>query len=177
VSIHDGGSLVPSVADGTKVILLDTDHICGVCGDSAWAWKAFTNGHNPIFMDGYDGAAYGCGGAGFDFDNPTWVSLRANLGYILTYAERMNLEAMSPHPELASSGYSLANPSASEGEYLVYLPSGGSVTIDLTGTPGIISVEWFKPDTGETTVGNPITGGTNVTLNAPFPGDAVLYLY
>ena len=42
-----------------KVSLLDTDHIWGVGGNAAWVWKSFCRGHNPIFMDPYDGAVLG----------------------------------------------------------------------------------------------------------------------
>ena len=41
----------PPVAEGRKVSLLDTDHVFGVGGDRRWIWKAFTRGHNPIYMD------------------------------------------------------------------------------------------------------------------------------
>ena len=34
----------PPAADGTKVIIADTDHLCGVCGDKYWVWKSFTRG-------------------------------------------------------------------------------------------------------------------------------------
>jgi len=44
----------------------------------------------------------------------------------------MNLSAMKPRPELASSHYCLANPGE---EYLVFLPKGGS--------SGSFSIEWF----------------------------------
>ncbi|HMN30144.1 MAG TPA: hypothetical protein PKE45_18475, partial [Caldilineaceae bacterium] len=44
----------PPVADGSKVIIADTDHLCGICGDRIWAWKSFTRGENPLFMDQYD---------------------------------------------------------------------------------------------------------------------------
>ena len=37
----------------------------------------------------------------------------------LAYANRMDLVAMKPHGEIASSGYCLANPGE---EYLVYVP-------------------------------------------------------
>ena len=43
----------PPASDATKVILLDTDHLWGVGGDSAWVWKSCTRGLNPIFMDPY----------------------------------------------------------------------------------------------------------------------------
>ncbi|MEZ4867886.1 MAG: DUF6298 domain-containing protein [Caldilineaceae bacterium] len=167
----------PEVADGRKVILLDTDHLCGVCGDRGWVWKAFTRGHNPIFMDGYDGAGYGVGGAGFNFDDGVWVTLRRNLGYSRAYANRMDLAAMTPHGELASSGYCLASPTAHYPEYLVYLPNSGTVTVDLSDSTGEFTVEWFDPKTGETTTGANVTGGRQQRVTAPFDTDAVLYIY
>ena len=47
----------------------------------------------------------------------------------------MNLAEMVPHGELASTDYCLANPGQ---EYLVYLPEGGEVTVDLSGEHGRI---------------------------------------
>ncbi|UCC17485.1 MAG: aldo/keto reductase, partial [Dehalococcoidales bacterium] len=41
----------PPFADGKKVILSDTDHLWGIGGDVAWAWKTFLRGMNPLFMD------------------------------------------------------------------------------------------------------------------------------
>ncbi|HRW07730.1 MAG TPA: DUF6298 domain-containing protein [Caldilineaceae bacterium] len=166
----------PDVADGRKVVLLDTDHLCGICGDRAWVWKAFMRGNNPIFMDGYDGAGYGVGGAGFDFNNPTGVSLRRNLGYTRMYAERIDLAAMSPRGDLASTGYCLAKLSASA-EFLVYAPSGGQITVNLTGVTGEFHVEWFDPTTGTSVEGASIVGGATQSFTAPFDSDAVLYLF
>ena len=166
----------PMTGDGRKVILHDTDHLCGICGDRRWVWMAFTRGLNPIFMDGYDGAGYGVGGAGFAFDDPTWVSLRQNLGYTRAFASRMNLAAMTPQNALASSGYCLAQPTSPNAEYLVYLPDGGSVTVDLTAVTGTLAVEWFNPETGQAATAAMVTGSAARAFTAPFAGDAVLYL-
>lgn len=166
----------PMTADGRKVILHDTDHLCGICGDRRWVWMAFTRGLNPIFMDGYDGAGYGVGGADFVFDDPTWVSLRRNLGYTRAYATRMNLAAMTPQNALASSGYCLAQSTSPNAEYLVYLPDGGEVTVNLTAVNGTLAVEWFNPETGQATAAATVRGGASPTFTAPFTGDAVLYL-
>lgn len=163
--------------DGRKVVIADSDHLCGVCGDRTFVWKSFTAGENPIFMDGYDGEGYGVGGVGFNFDDPTWVSLRLNMGYALTFSNRMDLSKVRPLPNLASTGYVLANPSSTGAEYLVFLPSGGSVNVNLSGTTGEFKVEWFEPGTGETTLGTAVNGGSNITLQSPLSGDAVLYLY
>jgi hypothetical protein len=64
-------------------------------------------------------------------------------------------------------------------EYLVYAPSGGSFTVDLSAMPQSrsLKVEWFNPATGTTTVGHPIRSGSSTQpFTAPFSGDAVLYL-
>jgi hypothetical protein len=105
------------------------------------------------------------------------VSVRRNLGYTMDYAERMNLAAMTPRPDLCSTGYCLANPVASGAEYLVYLPSGGGVSVDLSGASGQLLVEWFNPGTGMPTAGGTTTGGAIRFFTAPFGQDAVLYIY
>ncbi len=170
--LHD-----PITGDGRKVILHDTDHLCGICGDRKWVWMAFARGLNPIYMDGYDGAGYGVGGNGFTFDNPTSVSLRKNLGYTRAFSQRMDMAVMTPHNDLASTGYCLANPASSNAAYLVYAPDGDTITLDLTATPGNLTVEWFNPETGVSTSGGTLRGGQQQTLTAPFTGDAVVYLY
>lgn len=168
----------PPVADGRKVILADTDHLCGVCGDRTWVWKSFTQGENPLFMDVYDGAfdliVEQVPSAPLNYD--PWVSLRRNLGYALSYANRMNLASMLPHPELASTGYCLANLTPSQAEYVIYSPTGGTAIVDLSQVKGTLSIEWFNPSNGLTTTGTSTTGGGNRSFVPPFAGDAVLYL-
>jgi len=160
-------------ADGSKVILNDTDHLCGICLDEAWVWKSLTRGVNPMLMDPFDGAYVPTQG-NYDLTDPRWELVRSNLGYARTYANRMNLIAMQPHGELASTGYCLAHTGV---EYLVYLPDGGGVNVDLTGAAGTLTVEWFNPGTGATTAGGTTTGGGVMALTAPTSGDAVLYLH
>jgi hypothetical protein len=164
----------PPAADGQKVILLDTDHLGGFCGDRHWAWKSFTQGHNPLFMDLYDDAY---GDIGYDLSNDNDTSLRVNLGYTLAYANRLDLTSMMPRGDLSSSGYCLANPAASGAAYLVYLPSGGNAVVNLAATPGTMTVEWFDPTTGRIEAGGTIDGGAERSFAAPFDDDAVLYLH
>ncbi|MBV8933697.1 MAG: hypothetical protein JOZ47_17325 [Kutzneria sp.] len=156
----------PQVNTGTKVVLSDTDHLCGVCADSSWPWKSFTRGQNPIYMDAYDGA-YGIGG---HMDDPAAVSVRANLGYVLAYSRRMNLAAVTPQPDLSSTGYCLAG----GGEYLVFSP-GGTFTVNLTGMSRLYG-QWLDPNTGRTASARSVTGARSVEFTAPFDGPAVLYL-
>ncbi|HKI84409.1 MAG TPA: DUF6298 domain-containing protein [Candidatus Krumholzibacteria bacterium] len=174
----NGGIDDPPAADGSKVILDDTDHLCGICGDRYWVWKSFLRGRNPIFMDGYDGQGYGVGGEGFNFDDPTWVSLRANMGYVAALARRLPLNQMVPSGALASTGYCLAKASSEGPVYLVYLPSGGSVTVDLSATgQATLQVEWLDPIDGTTSAGDPVTGGRKIRFSSPLSADAVLHIH
>lgn len=175
--ISPNGSLAdPPAADGRKVVIADTDHLCGICGDRGWVWKSFVRGQNPLFMDQYDDS-YKLDGGGYDLNNANDVSLRKNLGYTRIFADRLNLAVMTPHGELSSSQYCLANPAPTDAAYLVYSPNGGKVTIDLSATPSELQVEWFNPETGATTAGGVVDGGASRSFTAPFAGDAVLYLY
>ena len=155
----------PPASNGSKVVISDTDHIWGIGGDRYWAWKSFTRGLNILFMDEYDFW-------GADINNPTWVDVRKNLGYIKSYADRIALIAMVPSGSLASTGYCLA----SKYEYVVYAPSGGSLTVNLKNTPDDVVVEWFRPSNGQATSGGVVTGGSTRSFTPPFSGDAVLYL-
>ena len=150
-----------------KVSLLDTDHIWGIGGNHVWVWRSFLRGHNPIFMDPYDGSVLGN-----RFD-PKFKSLRVNLGYTRQFANKMNLAAMTPRSNLASTKFCLANPGE---EYLIYLPKGDKVTINLTESSSPFAIEWFNPQTGESINKGTVTGGKQQTLNAPDEGDWVLYM-
>jgi hypothetical protein len=166
----------PPPSDGRKVIVGDTDHIWGIGGDRVWVWKSFTRGLHTIFMDQYDDS-YRLRGGGYTRDNPNDVSLRRNMGYTRQYADRINLAAMTPRGDLASSGYALANAAAEGGQYLVYLPAGGVVSVNLSATSRTLAVEWFNPASGQPVSGSPVAGGATRSFTAPFSGDAVLYIF
>jgi hypothetical protein len=175
----------PPPADGRKVMVPDTDHLWGHGGNAQWVWKCFTRGHNPIFMDPWQGLYLEAteevapwsftGGISKDQrDYPDWEPTRKAMGDTRRYALRMDLAAMTPRPDLVSSRYCLANPGV---EYLIYLPEGGNVTLDLCGAAGSFATEWFLPQLGRTLPGgHSLVGGDYVVTTAPFTGDAVLYL-
>ena len=153
---------------GAKVILSDTDHLWGLGGTRTWVWKSFTRGINPIYMDAYleEVIPHPAG--------PVETSVRANMGYTRAYAEGVNLTRMTPRNDLASSAYCLADAGQ---EYLVYLPEGGQVTVDLSDASGSMAVEWFEPETGATLTAAPVSGGGQQAFTSPFgSSDAVLYL-
>ena len=168
---HTGGYRDnPPVADGRKVILTDTDHLWGIGGNRSWVWKSFLRGLNPIFMDPYDGLVLGN-----RFD-AKYDSLRKNLGYTRQFARRMDLALMQPRPELSSSKYCLARARAGAGEYLVYLPDGGEVSVDLSAASGRLAVEWFDPDRGRTAGTEAVAGGGRRKLTSRVKGDAVAWI-
>lgn len=179
ISPNEG--LSPPAASGAKVILADTDHICGVCGDRDFVWKAFTRGANPIYMDIYDGAAYGVGANGFDPNDPNLAITRKNMGYTLFYANRINMKAAVPKDDATSStGYSLVNLTAGKAQILVYAPRDRrqfNVSVDLSALTGEVWGEWMNPETGRIYFGLSTTGGAVRSFTPPFSGDAVLFLY
>ncbi|MGB2808089.1 MAG: DUF6298 domain-containing protein [Sedimentisphaerales bacterium] len=158
----------PPAADGRKVILNDTDHLWGIGGNQAWVWKSFLRGHNPIFMDPYDGVVLGN-----KFDSK-WDPIRHSMGYTRRYAEKMNLTAMRSRNNLASTKYCLANPGS---EYLVYNPAQDNTSIIVNLKAGTYKYEWLNPDNGKVaSTGTIKAAGGEKKFEAPFKGDAVLYL-
>ena len=159
----------PPAADGSKVIIADTDHLWGIGGSASWVWKSFLRGLHPIFMDPYKNSPHH---RAAELD-AKWEPIRRGMGHTLQFANRMNLAAMTPQSDLASTRYCLANPGK---EYLVYLPSASKVSLDLSAAKGKLAVEWFDPRRGQTTKADPARGGTRQIFTTPFDGDAVLYL-
>jgi hypothetical protein len=96
------------------------------------------------------------------------------MGHTRRFAERVDLNAMVPHGELASSRYCLAAPGEA---YLVYVPDDAQVTVDLSAAEGDLAVEWFSPRTGESVTSRSVSGGSRGTFASPFGFDAVLYIY
>jgi hypothetical protein len=150
-----------------KVSLLDTDHVWGIGGNAEWVWKAFTRGHNPLFMDPYDGSVLGKPG------DKKWEPIYRALGDARRLAERVDLARMSPYDALSSTKYCLAAPGS---EYVVFAPAGGPVSVDLSAAQGPLQVEWFDVSAGKTLAGEAVTGGARRELKSPAAGAAVLYL-
>lgn len=179
----DPFSFDPPATTGKKVVILDSDHTWNnACmtrtskqrADQAWVWKCFLRGYNPIYMDPLD-LARPDGVLEYAKGNAYAVVLaRPAMGHTRAYAERMDLAAMTPQNDLASSQYCLANPGQ---EYLVYLPKGGTVNVDLTAASAKLAVEWFNPRSGDKQGGEKVAGGAMRSFSAPFDGDAVLYLH
>jgi hypothetical protein len=157
----------PPAADGKKVIIADVDHIWPAAPHRGWIWECFLRGLQPILMDQYH------------YGEPKWTSsaeqeaMRKCMGYALTYARRMNLAALTPRSDLASTTYSLADPGA---EYLIYQPKPGEAfSVELRA--GTYRYEWFDPARGVTASdGSIVSSGGAQPFKPPFAGAALLYL-
>ena len=146
-----------------KVIVNDTDHLCGhTCGDNIWVWKSFLRGLNPILMEELP-------------DSPTWQdSARFAMGQTIRWAAKINLRGMTPHGELANTKFCLAEPGS---EYLVLQPGGqGYLFLDLTGVEGSFAVQWLDLNRDAIVDSASVQGGAKRSFVVPFGGPAVLYL-
>jgi hypothetical protein len=176
-----------------KVNINDSDHsYWEIWNDSPlinrnYFWINFTNGNQTLFMDPYvvyyprqnrnlcPSPANGIGSR----PDRRWENVRATMGYIRDYADRMNLAAATPQGNLSSTGHALASINTAPPDILVYAPSGGSFTVDLSAMPKsqVLAVEWLNPATGTTLFQSSITAGSSSQpFTPPFSGDAVLYL-
>ncbi len=151
----------PPAAGARKVTFSDTDHHCGVCGDSAFVWKTFMRGYNPVLMDPMTPV-------------PSLERARLAMGNTRQYASRIGLASMAPRGDLCSTTYCLV---AVGREYLVYQPTNGPFSVNLRAAGGRqFALEWMHPVTGAITRAGVVQGGDVRAFSPPFGGPAVLYL-
>jgi hypothetical protein len=188
----------PTTSCGTgdpscKVNVNDSDHsYFGMWNDTPqknrnYAWQNFTMGNQVLFMDPYllyyprenrNLCPLPIRGIGTSPDL-RWENFRNNLGYLVRYSRKLNLNNIRPRDSLCSTKYCLAQTPTVGAEYLAYAPAGGAFTMDLSAMPNPrkLAVEWFNPATGVAINENPIhAGSTSQSFTPPFSGDAVLYL-
>jgi hypothetical protein len=166
-ALPDGYFADPPAADGSKVILVDSDHLEGRTfeGMMPWVWRSFCRGLNPIYMDVDDNDGT---------KEPFRELPRKALGFARHYAERMDLAKAVPSNALASTQYCLSDGAT---QFLVFLPEGGTATVDLSRAAGMLNVEWLEAETCRLLPAGQLPGGTPAKLTAPFQGPAVLYLW
>jgi hypothetical protein len=168
----------PPAADGSKVILTDTDHLWGHGINYRWVWKSFLRGLNPLFMDPW-WPVPGSTRKGYApnllnvRDFPTYAPARVAMGQARRWAERVDLNHMLPRPDFASSRYCLANPGV---ELLVYVPDDDRVTVYLGIEPKTYGAKWFDTRTGETRQGDPVRGGGLRQIISPLGIESLLHL-
>jgi hypothetical protein len=152
----------PPLADGSKAVLVDTDHLWGIGGGRDWVWKTFLRGHHPIYMDPLDA-------------DPQREEARRTMGNTLRFARRIDLASCVPDTGISSARYALVNRKPGGEEILAYLPRG-KAKVDLSGIEGTLRVEWFDPATGASTDGGLVEAGERRRLDSPWQRDAVLLL-
>lgn len=170
ISPKDGSNLTTVTASsGDKVILYDTDHVVGLTDTWQWVWRAFTRGLSPLYMDEWDGEFYGV-------DKRLATAnerIRANLGYVLDYASRMDLANSTPQSALASTGFAIGKLTGLV-KLLAYQDASGAFTVNLTSISGTFSLEWLRTSTGATQAGSSVSGGAVRTLTPPWAGEDVV---
>ena len=160
----------PPDTKGSKVIIVDNDHINPWNSDPKWVWKNFMRGNHFILMDHYKDFRIGSPERPEPRHDPTRIAM----GLVRKLSERIDLVSMTPQSELASTGYCLANPGR---EYLVYQPEGGHKKLTLTLEPDKYSAEWINPSSGKSlkSQDHHAKTGTNIFV-PPVNGSAILYL-
>ena len=188
-----------------KVVINDSDHSQGASTllnsngtvnntqDRKWIWENVTSGAGAVlFMDPYDidfhttsPVRNTCpGSVANSVCSPTsnvdakWNPLRDYLGYVLEVTNQVDLSAMTPQGGLASTGFVLANNSATNASFIVYQPNTASFTVNLsTQANHILAVQWLNPQTGVLTSAAAVAGGAAAqSFTAPSGTDAVLLL-
>jgi hypothetical protein len=106
--------------------------------------------------------------------DPQWEPVRRAMGVTRQLAQRLPLATMKPKGEIASTRYCLGD--AGE-NYLIFVPGGGEVTVDLSGMKGKFHAEWIQPVDGKATAAAKVPAGKKQTLTPPFTGDAVVHLW
>jgi len=146
--------------------IMDTDHHGGLSPVAGWVQKALCQGYGALLlMDSWNGEFGDDWTADADIEE-----MRYNLGYMVEYAARIRLADAAPNGALASTGYCLAVTTGRQ-QFIVYQPSSGSCTLNLTGYAGTFSVEYLRCNTGATSTGSTVAGNGTRTLNSPWAGE------
>jgi Family of unknown function (DUF6298) len=168
----------PTQATGSRVFLLDIDHIFPDPPEDirVWNWRVFLRGYQALHMD--DAFGTGIGGA-WRFEDSLVrprIHMRGSIKQINHYAhQRCDMRFTLPHSELSSTGYCIANPGK---QYLILRPGPGTLTVNLSAGAGKqFSIEWLDVATDSVSHGADIAGGSGAhSFTAPFSGSAVLFL-
>ncbi|MBW8041359.1 MAG: DUF4038 domain-containing protein [Planctomycetes bacterium] len=95
------------------------------------------------------------------------------LRHLRTFFESLPFNELTPHDELITRGFCLADPPE---YYVFYLPRGGKTEIDLVSIGNNkLSARWFDPRTGEYRTGPDVQKGKTI-VTAPPGGDWVLHI-
>ena len=153
----------PDAADGSKVVVLDTDHFAPYTTDETFVWRAVLRGNHVLALDRLDDLS----------GRSPHAALRSALGRAVRVASQVSLARLSPRGDLSSTGYCLAEPGR---EYLVWAPAGRRLRVDLRGAPGSYRATWWHPLADHAEAGDRVEGGRWTELHPPFASGALLHL-
>jgi len=98
----------------------------------------------------------------------------AQLGALYDFFAGLPFWRMQPFSGVGNTAVVLAE----EGQaYVVYLPTGGSVSLDLSAAKRPLTARWFNPRTGQAGEPFSVAGGKSVEFRAPDANDWVLPLH
>jgi hypothetical protein len=97
----------------------------------------------------------------------------AQLGALHAFFAGLPFWRMGPFDGVSEPAVALAEAGQ---VYVVYLPSGGQVSVDLGSANGPLKVEWFDPRTGQAGTPFEAAGGNTRQFQAPDTNDWVLHL-
>ncbi len=134
-------------------------------------WEAGLTGGTGVYFTAVQNAGY------LDRDYASDLAVAPDVGVAQRFFrdDVENFGALVPHDELVSG--SRAALSAVPGvEYVVYMPSGGTVSVNLSAVSGSVSGTWLNCITGATQSAGTTTGGGSRSFSAPSSGDWTLHL-
>ncbi len=151
-----------------KVVFLDTDHLWGVGGTVDWVWRSFMRGYQPLYMDPW----------GFDHMDPLAPAgsedVRRAMGAACQLASEVDLAAMLPRPDVASTGFALYD---GTGTAVVYQPYEDRACVNFGRDLRQATVEWRDPvDASRTAPGSVTARGESGLIKPPWGGPAVALL-
>lgn len=104
---------------------------------------------------------------------PDFAAIRRAVGDACRLAHEVDLALLTPSRELASSGYCLAAPGVA---YLVWLPDGKEVALDLLKFGGAFRARWVRPESARGVTPWTVDGGAVRRLRPPGREGAILEL-
>ncbi|UCD30144.1 MAG: DUF4038 domain-containing protein, partial [Planctomycetota bacterium] len=90
------------------------------------------------------------------------------------FFDQTSFHRLAPSQGLVNNGICAA---WTNNEYIVQLPSGGSVDVNLSGATGILYADWFNPRTGDRNPIGTTTGGGTRSFTAPNANDWILHIH
>ena len=154
--VIQGNKAIPALAVADKVLVLEGTATTSK-QPTQWVWQSFVRGYNPIYSESDGGVASS--------------EIHAAIGQTKAYAALLDMTSMTPSDTACSNRLCLVN---SRSQYLTYLPTGGSVTVDLSNATGNLTAAWFDPTSGQTLSENATSGGQRVSFSSPVRGPSVL---